>query len=196
MVAIPAAYTLMTPSLPPAYVPELEEYGYGTPPPAYDFSRLFSFVYGISYHVIFDFCHHFQHLAKSDYERARCIRSLYYLGDDFDASDSPPILSGEFHTTVVTIQQGGAAAASTEAPYQLALSDASSKDDGSQDGSSFAGTGVGGASPDAESGEGAAFGSESPLPAMLVAAGVSGRRNESIVRAMASFVVALLFWAL
>lgn len=36
--ATPAAYTFPSPSsLPPAYTPPLEEYGYGTPPPVYDF---------------------------------------------------------------------------------------------------------------------------------------------------------------
>ncbi|KAG8415348.1 hypothetical protein J3458_009203 [Metarhizium acridum] len=36
--ATPAAYTFASPSsLPPAYTPPLEEYGYGTPPPVYDF---------------------------------------------------------------------------------------------------------------------------------------------------------------
>ncbi|KAK9442954.1 hypothetical protein VB005_04017 [Metarhizium brunneum] len=36
--ATPAAYTFPSPSsLPPAYNPPLEDYGYGTPPPVYDF---------------------------------------------------------------------------------------------------------------------------------------------------------------
>ncbi|OAQ68676.2 hypothetical protein VFPPC_04883 [Pochonia chlamydosporia 170] len=35
--ASPAAYTFASPSLPPAYIPPLEEYGYGTPPPVYGF---------------------------------------------------------------------------------------------------------------------------------------------------------------
>ncbi|TWU74627.1 hypothetical protein ED733_002305 [Metarhizium rileyi] len=36
--ATPAAYTFASPSLPPAYIPPLADYGYGTPPPAYGFS--------------------------------------------------------------------------------------------------------------------------------------------------------------
>lgn len=101
-------------------------------------------------------------------------------------------IAGEFETSVVTIQQAGAAAVPTDAPYQLALNDASSKYASSKDGSSFAGMDVG----SADSGEGAAFSTETPLPAMFLAAGVSSRPNDSVTMILAGFVVALVCWAL
>ncbi|KAG5952125.1 hypothetical protein E4U53_001584 [Claviceps sorghi] len=231
MMAFPAAYTLTTPSLPPAYVPELEEYGYGTPPPAYDFSRATGVVFSSSSPLSTasrTMSSSTSATTSSTWQGRTTSGPAAYGSSTMSATTLTQItrlasfqvapdtreddsiknaevvkvtlissIAGEFQTTVVTIQQGGAAAASTEVPYQLALSDASSKDDDSKDGSSFASSVVGGANPNAESGEGAAFGAETPLPAMLVAAGASGRRlDESIIRVLAGLVVALLCWAL
>ncbi|KAG5983278.1 hypothetical protein E4U55_000356 [Claviceps digitariae] len=230
MMASPAAYTLMTPSLPPAYVPELEEYGYGTPPPAYDFSRVAGDVFSssssssrasrtMSSSTPATTSSTWQSRTTSgpaaygsSTTSATTLTQMTRVASFQVAPDTPredsvenaevvkvtliSSIAGEFQTTVVTIQQGGvaaAAAAATEAPYQLALNDASSKGDVSKDGSSF---GVGGASANAESDEGAAFSTESPLPAMLVAAGVSSRPSDSVMTILAGSVIALLCWAL
>ncbi|KAG6002491.1 hypothetical protein E4U21_003019 [Claviceps maximensis] len=229
MMASPAAYTLITPSLPPAYVPELEEYGYGTPPPAYDFSRAVGAVFSSSSlpsTTSRTMSSSSSAITSSTWQSrttsgpaaygstttsATTLTQMTRLASFQVASDAHEdsvenaevvkvtlisSVAGEFQTTVVTIEQGGAAAASTDAPYQLALNDATSKDDGSKDGSSFAGTGAGDVNQNAESGEGAAFSTETPLPAMLVAAGASSRPTDSVTLILAGTMVVLLCWAL
>ncbi|KAG5991527.1 hypothetical protein E4U52_003554 [Claviceps spartinae] len=212
--ASPAAYTLITPSLPPSYVvPDLEEYGYGKLPPAYDFSKAAGnvpsstgtrsmtssklattsnarqsrttsepAVYGSSTS------------ATTKTQMTRLASLQVDSGSSEDSVENADVvkvtlissIAGEYHTTVVTIQQAGAAAA-TDAPSRLALSDASNEDS-SEGNSSFA-------DPNAESGEGTAFGTESPMPAVFVAAGVSSRPNE-FAMILAGLVVSMFYWAL
>ncbi|KAG5974089.1 hypothetical protein E4U58_003689 [Claviceps cyperi] len=212
--ANPAAYTLITPSLPPSYVvPDLEEYGYGNPPPAYDFSKAASdvpsstgtgsvtsskfattsstrlsrttsepAVYGSSTAVTMK--NQMTRLASLQVDSGSSEDSV----ENADVVEVTLIssIAGEYHTTVVTIQQAGASAA-TDAPSRLALSDASNE--GSSEGDSpFA-------DPNAVSGEVTAFGTVSPMPAVLVAAGVNSRPNE-IAMILAGFVVSIFYWAL
>ncbi|KAG6038538.1 hypothetical protein E4U41_004106 [Claviceps citrina] len=224
--ASPAAYTFSspTPSLPPSYAPALEEYGYGTPPPAYDFSMAAGSVFSSfsssttsrpvtsSGSVSSSSTRQSQTTdrpgAYGSTTSATTLTRMTRLVSLQVASDTPEdsvenvevvkvtlisSVAGEFQTTVVTIQQAGAAA-STEVPSQLALNDASN-DDGGKDGSSLAGTAEDVANPSAESGDGAAFGAETPMPAMFVAAGVS-ERPDNAVMILVGFVVCVLYWAL
>ncbi|KAG5943009.1 hypothetical protein E4U59_000739 [Claviceps monticola] len=212
--ASPAAYTLIAPSLPPSYVvPDLEEYGYGNRPPAYGFSKAASDVPSstASRSVTSS---RFSITSSARLSRTTSEPAVYgsstsmttmtqmtrlaSLQVDSDPSDDSvenadvvkvtliSSIAGEYHTTVVTIQQAGAAA-STDAPSRLALSDASNKGS-SENESSFA-------DPNAESGEGVAFGTETPMPAVFVAAGVNSRPNE-LAMILAGFVVSIFYWAL
>ncbi|GAB0145947.1 hypothetical protein EsHS_00006364 [Epichloe bromicola] len=101
-------------------------------------------------------------------------------------------VEGEFRTTVVTIQQAGAA--STEAPSQLALNDPS-EDEINDTGSSLTAPVVGVANASAESRDGLSFRTETPMPAMLVAKGVNLRPSgPGMIRT--GFVVFLVYWAM
>ncbi|KAG6052865.1 hypothetical protein E4U17_005296 [Claviceps sp. LM77 group G4] len=212
--ASPAAYTLITPSLPPSYVvPDLEEYGYGNPPPAYGFSKAASDVSSStgsrSVTSSRSSITSSARLSRTTSEPAvygsstsmttmTQMTRLASLQVDSDPSNDSvenadvvkvtliSSIAGEYHTTVVTIQQAGAAA-STDAPSGLALSDASNEGS-SEDQSSFV-------DPNAESGEDTAFGTETPMPAVFVAAGVNSRPNE-LAMILAGCVVSIFYWAL
>lgn len=219
--ASPAAYTFATSSLPPSYVPPLEEYGYGNPPPAYDFSGPRGNVYSVSSSPAgSSTVTSSSHGTPSSTGQSQTTDGPASYGTTGsatptqmtgvasfqDVSDTPEksaehleaikvtlisSVEGEFRTTVVTIQQ--AEAASTEAPSQLALNDPS--EDEINDTSSSLTAPVSVANASAESRDGLSFRTETPMPAMLVAKGVNlCPSGPGMIRT--GFLVLLVYWAM
>lgn len=217
----PAAYTFATSSLPPSYVPPLEEYDYGNPPPAYDFTGSRGNVYAVSSSPAgSSTVTSSSHGTPSSTGQSQTTDGPALYGTTGsatttqmtgvaslqDVSGTPEesaehreavkvtlisSVEGEFRTTVVTIQQ--AEAASTEAPSQLALNDPP-EEEIKDTGSSLTAPVVGVANASAESRDGLSFRTETPMPAMLVAKGVNlGPSGPGMIRT--GFVVFLVYWA-